>query len=71
MSTYTYRIMAHTDWYEVVPAEELEDWKNLTISNTAYMDGLRVLASAVYFQIPTNKLEMNSGKRGCRIGMWK
>ena len=71
MSMYTYRIMAHADWYKIVPAEELEDWKNLTISNTAYMDGFHVLGYAVYFQIPTNKLEMESGKIGCRIRMWQ
>ena len=71
MSMYTQRMMAHTDWYKVALAEELEDWISLRISDTAYEDGLHVLASAVYFQIPTNKLEMNSGKRGCRIGMWK
>ena len=71
MSVYTQRIMAHTDWYKVAPAEELEDWKNLTISNTAYMDGFHVLSYAVYFQIPTYKLEMDSGKGGCRIRMWK
>ena len=47
MSMYTYRIMAHADWYKIVPAEELEDWKNLTISNTAYMDGFHVLGYAV------------------------
>ena len=71
MSMYTYRIMAHADWYKIVPAEELEDWKNLTISNTAYMDGFHVLGYAVYFQIPTYRLEMNSGKSGCRIRMWQ
>jgi len=71
MSMYTQKIMAHTDWYKVAPAEELEDWKSLTISNIAYGDGFHVLAYAVYFQIPTNKLEMDSGKSGCRIGMWK
>ena len=71
MSMYTYRIMAHADWYKIVPAEELGDWKNLTISNTAYMDGFHVLSYAVYFQIPTNKLEMESGKSGCRIRMWQ
>lgn len=71
MSMYTYRIMAHADWYKIVPAEELGDWKNLTISNTAYMDGFHVLEYAVYFQIPTNKLEMESGKSGCRIRMWQ
>ena len=68
MSMYTQRIMAHVDWYKIVPAEELEDWKNLTISNTAYMDGFHVLSYAVYFQIPTYRLEMNSG---CRIRMWQ
>ena len=61
MSMYTQRIMAHTDWYKVAPSEELEDWK-------AYGDGLHVLSSAVYFHIPTYRLEMDSG---CRIRMWK
>ena len=67
MSMYTYRIMAHADWYKIVPAEELEDWKNLTISDIAYRDGLHVLSRAVYFQIPTYKLGMGNG---CRIRMW-
>lgn len=67
MSMYTQKIMAHTDWYKVAPAEELEDWISLRING----DGFHVLACAVYFQIPTNKLEMDSGKSGCRIGMWK
>ena len=71
MSMYTQRIMAHMYWEKVVPFEELEDWRNLTISNTAYMDGFHVLGYAVYFQIPTNKLEMESGKSGCRIRMWQ
>ena len=68
MSVYTQRIMAHTDWYKVALDEELEDWRNLTISDIAYRDGFYVLAYAVYFQIPANKLEMDSG---CRIRMWK
>ncbi len=71
MSMYTQKIMAHTDWYKVAPAEELEDWISLRISDIAYGDGFHVLAYAVYFQIPTNKLEMDSDKSGCRIGMWK
>ena len=53
MSMYTQRIMAHVDWYKIVPAEELEDWISLRISDTAYGDGLHVLSYAVYFQIPT------------------
>lgn len=71
MSMYTYKIMAHTDWHNVALAEELEDWARLRISDIAYRDGFYVLECAVYFQIPTNKLEMDSGKSGCRIGMWK
>lgn len=67
MSMYTQRMMAHTDWYKVAPAEELEDWRNLTISDTAYGNGLHVLSYAVYFQIPTYKLGMGNG---CRIRMW-
>ena len=67
MSMYTQRIMAHVDWYKIVPAEELEDWISLRISDTAYGNGLHVLSYAVYFQIPTSRLEMNSG---CRISMW-
>lgn len=61
MSMYTQRIMAHTDWYKIAPAEGLEDWK-------AYGAGLHVFSYAVYFQIPTYRLEMDSG---CRIRMWK
>ena len=68
MSMYTQRIMAHVDWYKIVPAEELEDWISLRISDTAYGDGLHVLSYAAYFQIPTYRLEMNSG---CRIRMWQ
>ena len=68
MSMYTQRIMAHVDWYKIIPAEELEDWISLRISDTAYGDGLHVLSYAVYFQIPTYRLEMNSG---CRIRMWR
>ena len=71
MSMYTQRIMAHMDWYKVVPAEELEDWIRLTISDIAYGDGFHVLDYAAYFQIPAYRLEMDSGKGGCRIGMWK
>ena len=71
MSMYTQRIMAHVDWYKIIPAEELEDWISLRISDTAYGDGLHVLSYAVYFQIPTYRLEMNSGKSGCRIRMWQ
>ena len=52
MSMYTYRIMAHADWYKIVPAEELEDWRNLTISNTAYMDGFHVLGMLFIFRFP-------------------
>lgn len=68
MSMYIQRIMAHADWYKVAPAEELEDWRNLTISDIAYMDGFHVLSFAVYFQSPTNKLEIDNE---CRIRMWQ
>ena len=68
MSMYTQRIMTHMYWEKVVPFEELEDWRNLTISDIAYRDGFHVLKYAVYFWIPTNKLEMVNG---CRIRMGK
>ena len=71
MSMYTQRIMANMDWYKVVPAEELEDWISLRLSNIAYGDGFHVLDYATYFQIPTYKLEMDSGKGGCRVRMWQ